>query len=74
VQSLGAAVDFIVDDENMLKVAQWIVANTPFDRLYFYGEDKPIHVSYGPNQDRQVVRMIVGKGGRLVPRVVTALA
>lgn len=70
---LGAAVDFIVDDENMLEVAQWIVANTPFDRLYFYGEDKPIHVSYGPNQDRVIVRMLPGKSGRLVPRMVKAL-
>jgi hypothetical protein len=54
-----------------LEVAQWIVANTPFDRLYFYGDDKPIHVSVGPNQDRQIVRMVVAKSGRLVPRVIT---
>ena len=71
---LGAAVDFIVDDENMQEVAQWVVTNTPFDRLYFYGEDKPIHISYGPNQDRQVVRMILGNSGRLVPRIVRSLA
>lgn len=70
---LGAAVDFIVEDENMLEVAQWVIANTPFDRLYFYGEDRPIHVSYGPNQDRAIVRMIPGKSGRLVPRTVKAL-
>jgi len=70
---LGAAVDFIVDDEDMQEVAQWVLTNTPFDRLYFYGEDKPIHISYGPNQDRQVVRMIPGKGGRLVPRIVRSL-
>ncbi|MFZ4534890.1 DNA phosphorothioation-associated putative methyltransferase [Propionivibrio sp.] len=70
---LGAAVDFIVEDENMLAVAQWVVANTPFDRLYFYGEDRPIHVSYGPNANRAIVRMIPGKSGRLVPRVVKAL-
>lgn len=69
---LGAAVDFIVEDENMLDVAQWIVANTPFDRLYVYGDDLPLHVSYGPNQDRQIVRMVAGKSGRLLPRVVTA--
>ena len=41
----------------MLEVAQWIVAHTPFDRLYFYGDDLPIHVSFGPNHDRQVVLM-----------------
>jgi hypothetical protein len=66
---LGAAVDFMVEDENMLEVAQWVVDNTPFDRLYFYGNDKPIHVSFGPEHSRQVVKMVVGKSGRLVPRV-----
>ncbi len=65
----GAAVDFIVADEDMLEVARWVVANTPFDRLYFYGPDQPIHVTYGPGQSRQVVLMVAGKGGRLVPRV-----
>lgn len=68
---LGAAVDFIILDENMLEVAQWIVDNTPFDRLYFYGDDKPIHVSFGPENSRQVVKMIKGGSGRLVPRVVS---
>jgi hypothetical protein len=54
----------------MLEVAQWIVANTPFDRLYFYGDDKPIHVSVGPNHDRQIVRMVENSSGTLLPRVV----
>ena len=53
----------------MLEVAQWVVAHTPFDRLYFYGDDQPIHVSYGPNHDRQIVRMVQTEAGRLVPRV-----
>jgi len=57
----------------MLEVAQWVIGNTPFDRLYFYGDGKPIHVSYGPDQKRTVVRMIPGKTGRLVPRVVESL-
>ena len=73
-ERLGAAVDFLVEDESMLEVARWIVGNTPFDRLYFYGDDLPIHVSYGPNQDRQVVLMVAGKGGRSIPRVVKAEA
>ncbi len=68
---LGAAVDFLVEDESMLEVAQWIVANTPFDRLYFYGDDLPVHVSYGPRHKRQVVRMVRGKSGRLLPRVIS---
>ena len=70
-ERLGAAVDFFVEDESMLEVAQWIVANTPFDRLYFYGDELPIHVSHGPNGDRQIVWMVAGQSGRLVPRVVS---
>ena len=64
--------DFIVEDENMLEVAQWVVANTPFDRLYFYADDKPIHVSFGPNHDGQIVRMMPSKSGGLVPLVVSS--
>jgi DNA phosphorothioation-associated putative methyltransferase len=67
---LGAAVDFIVTDESMLEVAQWIVQNTPFDRLYFYGDDRPIHVSCGPDNKREIVIMTVKEGGRPVPQVV----
>ena len=66
----GAAVDFLVRDESMLEVAQWIAANTPFDRLYFYGDDRPVHVSVGPAESRQVVLMLEGPSGRRVPRVV----
>jgi hypothetical protein len=66
---LGAAVDFIVDDESMLEVAQWIVANTAFDRLYFYGDARPLHVSIGPEHSREIVLMRAASGGRLVPRV-----
>jgi DNA phosphorothioation-associated putative methyltransferase len=68
-ERLGAAVDFIVEDESMLEVAQWIVSNTPFDRLYFYGDDLPLHVSYGPDCSRQLIRMVTGRSGRLLPRV-----
>lgn len=66
---LGAAVDFLVEDEDMEEVAEWIAQNLPFDRLYFYGRDRPIHVSFGPEYNRQFVEMRAGKTGRLVPRI-----
>lgn len=56
----------------MQEVARWIVQNTPFDRLYFYGNDKPLHVSYGEEHSRVIVLMLPGNSGRLVPKVVTA--
>jgi DNA phosphorothioation-associated putative methyltransferase len=65
---LGAAVDFLVADENMEEVADWIIENLPFDRLYFYGRDRPLHVSYGPEQSRLAYRMEVTKQGKRMPR------
>jgi DNA phosphorothioation-associated putative methyltransferase len=67
---LGAAVDFIVTDESMLEVAQWVVQNTPFDRLYFYGDTRPVHISAGPENKREIVVMTTSKNGRLIPKVV----
>ncbi|MBC7489074.1 MAG: DNA phosphorothioation-associated putative methyltransferase [Glaciimonas sp.] len=64
---LGAAVDFFVEDENMLEVAEWISVNTPFDRIYFYGIDKPIHVSYGPENKKDFIEMKISESGRLIP-------
>jgi DNA phosphorothioation-associated putative methyltransferase len=64
---LGAAVDFIVEDESMLEVARWIVENCSFDRLYFYGDDRPIHVSAGGDNNGSIVVMKQRKDGRLGP-------
>lgn len=64
---LGAAVDFIVVDENMREVADWIAENTPFDRLYFYGVDRPVHISYGPEQKREYIDLVLTESGRQVP-------
>ena len=69
---LGAAVDFIVQDENMREVADWIVENTAFDRLYFYGEDKPLHVSYSETPKSEMVEMRVSEKGKRIPRVIIA--
>jgi DNA phosphorothioation-associated putative methyltransferase len=63
----GAACDFAIDYENMRDVADWVIANTPFDRLYFYGSDRPLHVSYSPIGARQAFIMKVSEKGHLIP-------
>ena len=60
---LGAAIDFIVDDEDMIEVAKWIADELPFDRMYVYGPDRPLHLSYGPDHSRQVTVMMQGTKG-----------
>lgn len=54
---LGAAADFRVTGMDSLELARWVVTHLPWDRLYFYGTTRPIHVSYGPDHSRQIVLM-----------------
>jgi hypothetical protein len=64
----GAACDFIVEDEDMTDVAEWIIANLPFDRLYFYGSDRPLHVSHAIQGVRRAHRLVLTGSGRSIPR------
>jgi DNA phosphorothioation-associated putative methyltransferase len=64
----GAACDFLVEDESMRGVAEWIISNVPFDRLYYYGDHLPLHVSYGSDNSREAYEMRVTSSGILVPR------
>lgn len=64
----GAACDFFVENEDMRGVAEWVLANLPFDRMYFYGDDRPIHLSYAPSEAREAFEMRRGPSGRLLPR------
>ncbi|MBW7469718.1 DNA phosphorothioation-associated putative methyltransferase [Marinobacter sp. F4218] len=68
-ERVGAAVDFIVEYEDMFEVSQWIAENLEFDRLYFYGKDRPIHLSFSESPTHQVT--IMTRGGmtkKLLPR------
>ncbi|MDA0108179.1 hypothetical protein OH456_08485 [Vibrio sp. La 4.2.2] len=50
----GAACDFYVQgyEQRMDEIAKYICMNLEFDRLYFYGKDRPIHISVGPENAR----------------------
>ena len=69
---LGLAADFRVPGVDNREVALFVAEETAFDRIYFYGPDRPVHVSVGPEGTRQIVRMVAGPSGRRVPRIVTA--
>ncbi|NJL47155.1 MAG: hypothetical protein HC929_06160 [Leptolyngbyaceae cyanobacterium SM2_5_2] len=50
---LGAACDFRIHNLPSDALVDWIVTqNLPFDSLYFYGHNRPIHISYGPQHKR----------------------
>lgn len=64
---LGAAVDFLVEDEDMAEVAAWVIENLPFDRLYFYGNSQPIHVSWSKDPAGEPWQ-IYERNGRRIPK------
>lgn len=54
-QRLGAACDFLILNATSDRVVDWILAQKlPFDSLYFYGVNRPIHISYGPEKKRAI--------------------
>ena len=66
----GAAVDFYVQKhkDSMRVVAKWIIENLPFDRLYFYGDDRPIHLSYAELPAKKAHSFTQTKSGQRVPK------
>ncbi len=66
-ERLGAACDFIIEDEDMEEVVQWVCENTNFDRIYFYRKDCPIHVSFSSLPSRQFTKIKLIGDGRIIP-------
>ena len=50
------AADLTVRGVSSFVVASWVIEHTPFDRLYFYGANRPFHVSVGPEDARVLWR------------------
>ena len=52
---LGAACDFRIMGLGSDALMDWIIDQAlPFDSLYYYGTNRPIHISYGPQHKRQI--------------------
>ena len=65
----GAACDISVSgfENNMFHVAKWVNENMPFDRMYLYGKNRPIHISFGAEQNRFIQVMKTNKVGKRFP-------
>jgi hypothetical protein len=52
---LGAACDFRILGLESDRLVEWILEQRlPFDSLYYYGSDRPIHISYAPQQRQNI--------------------
>ncbi|WP_221077408.1 hypothetical protein [Agarivorans albus] len=64
----GAACDILVEgyEHQMHLVAKFICKELQFDRLYFYGKCRPLHVSVGPEESKYaLIRMPNTRGVRV---------
>lgn len=68
-QRRGAAIDFLVEYEDMVEVARWISTTCTFDRMYVYGADRPLHVSAGPESVGEIYEMRTVAGKRIPKRI-----
>jgi hypothetical protein len=66
-ERLGQASDFFLEGMNMGAVALWVATNLLFDRIYFYGSDRHLHVSVGPQASKTIVSMLPGASGKRIP-------
>lgn len=66
----GQACDLRVPGVSSVDVARWAHGKLPIDRMYLYGSDRPLHLSYGPEAARYVCAMVRGQRG-LIPREVS---
>jgi hypothetical protein len=72
---LGLAADFRVEGVNSFSLALWIARACPFDRLYVYGSERPVHVSVAPRAIREpegkIVQLKTSSRDRRLPRLLT---
>ena len=52
-----------------LFLSRWIIQNCIFDRLYYYGAERPLHISYSNNNLSKIILMRFRKV-RVVPQVI----
>ncbi len=67
----GAAVDLYVTGLNSWQLALWTAQHLPFDRMYLYGANRPIHLSFHQEPKRQVTLLRELKSGQLIPQQIS---
>lgn len=63
----GSACDFILDNGSMADVARFITKHLRYDRIYYYGDKRPMHVSVNNEPMRHLQVMGESTAGRRIP-------
>ncbi|WP_419831849.1 hypothetical protein [Endozoicomonas atrinae] len=65
----GLACDFYCDGVSSELVADWVIKECNFDKLYYYGSNRPIHVSVSLLRRKSVV-LVRRKERKVTPKVI----
>jgi hypothetical protein len=63
----GCACDFMVESNRMSEVVRFITAELNYDRIYYYGAERPLHVSVSEEPKKHLQIMCESEGGRRYP-------
>lgn len=61
----GQSCDLRVPGVETFTVARWMRETLPFDSVYLYGSDRPMHLSYGATPRKQMIAMRLGGRARV---------
>ena len=64
----GFAVDFRIPNISTDLIAKFIVQKLEFDRLYFYGSDRPLHVSAAITQSKKAIVVFNQTNSKRTPK------
>jgi len=65
----GIACDFMVKDhqDNVPQIIQFIVGNLDYDKIYYYGNNRPLHVSVNSKPEKHLQIMNLTENGKRIP-------
>jgi hypothetical protein len=63
----GAACDLIIEKQSMANIVRFITSKLNYDRIYYYGQDRPLHVSANASPARHLQVMKDSPTGRRYP-------
>jgi hypothetical protein len=63
----GAACDISVEGASMAEVVRYIVTNLNYDRIYYYGTNRPLHISCSSEPTKHLQIMKESEKGRRYP-------
>lgn len=64
----GAAVDLFIPGLCSFQLATWITRHLPFDRLYLYGVERAVHLSFHQEPQRQIILLKKTHWDKLIPQ------